>query len=306
MSFAGCSFTAAFKENWRMKSSDLGNPNTASETLFEEYLTAHGYTGWTHERPILGKPTTPDFQLPFAGTISFFEVKEFAAVIFQNGEGGSYDPYAPLRRKVNQAARQFKHYKEFPCSLVLADPNGALIDLASPEIVIGTMLGNVGWRVPLNAPNAPPKQVFTSGGKMVDHKRQPQNTTINAIVCLAPYRVRQKRLEIALDQREKALGRRMPPEEAWTFMRSIRSRKVEALRVIVFENPFARIPQDRKLFRGPWDERWGKQGETIRRLYVGSSLRRIERELATCDRRSALQRLIDKAQAERERLGWPW
>jgi hypothetical protein len=286
-----------------MEPSNLGNPKTASETLFEEYLTANGYTDWTHERRMPGKPTTPDYELRFAGLKLFFEVKEFAAVDFPDGEGGPYDPYGPLREKVNRAARQFKHYKEFPCSLVLADPNGALVDLSSPEIVIGTMLGNIGWQSPLNAPNAPAKQVFTRGGKMVDYRRQPQNTTINAIVCLTPYKVRQRRLEIALDRRKKQLGTKMGPVEVWNFVRTVKTRRDDALRVMVFENPFARIPLDRKLFRGAWDERWGKSGDAIRRISAGRSLRRIESDLATCDRRSALQRLIDKAQAERGRLG---
>jgi hypothetical protein len=289
-----------------MSVSQLGNPTTASERLFEEYLTAHGYADWTHEQPTSGKPTTPDYQLLFGGTKSFFEVKEFAAVDFLDGEGGAYDPYAPLRQKINLAARQFKHYKEFPCSLVLADPNGAFVDLTSPEIVIGTMLGNLGWEVPLNAPDAPAKQVFTKGGKMVDDKRRTQNTTINAMVCLTSYKVRQRRLEIAVAQREKQLGRKLEPKEHWEFVRSTKTRKLEALRVIVFENPFARIPQDRRLFRGAWDERWGRQGNIIGRLYVGKSLRRIERELAKYDRRSPMQQLIDNAQAERRRLGWGW
>lgn len=47
--------------------SELGNPSTASELLFEEYLTAHGYMGWTHEKPMEGKPTTPDYRLLFGG-----------------------------------------------------------------------------------------------------------------------------------------------------------------------------------------------------------------------------------------------
>jgi hypothetical protein len=253
-----------------MQPSNLGNPKTASETLFEAYLTANGHTDWTHEQRIPGKPTTPDYQLLLRGTKSFFEVKEFAAVYLQDGQGGPCYPYGPLRQKINQAARQFKYYKEFPCSLVLADPNGALVGLTTPVVVCGAMFGDVGWDVPGNTPDAPVRQVFTRGGKMLNSK----NTTINAIVCLTPYQVGQRQLEIALDRREKQLGRKTRLQEAWEFVHSTKTRKAEGLRVIVFENPFARIPQDRNLFRGCWDERWGKQGSSVRRIYVGRSLRR--------------------------------
>jgi hypothetical protein len=46
----------------RTVKSKLGNPRTASEFLFEEYLTANGHSGWKCEEAIEGKATTPDFR----------------------------------------------------------------------------------------------------------------------------------------------------------------------------------------------------------------------------------------------------
>ena len=50
------------------------------------------------------------------------------------------------------------------------------------------------------------------------------------------------------------------------------------LRVIVFENPYARIPWPRSLFCGAWDERYGiDDSGFIRRLYAGQALHDWER-----------------------------
>ena len=48
------------------------------------------------------------------------------------------------------------------------------------------------------------------------------------------------------------------------------------MRVVVYENPFARIPFQRDLFRSPFDERWGVDGEFMRGVYVGSEVSAIE------------------------------
>src|ERR1035437_9655565 len=49
----------------------------------------------------------------------------------------------------NQAARQFKEYKEFSCSVVLANPTSAFVRLADPWAILGAMLGNLGFTVPV-------------------------------------------------------------------------------------------------------------------------------------------------------------
>src|SRR5262245_22827056 len=137
-----------------MSQSQLGNASTISERWFEEYLTSQGYQDWSHEQPTEGRPTTPDYRLRLAGAYVFFDVKEFDAPL-PSLKFGAFDPYGPLREKINQAARQFKHYKEFSCSVVLANPKCAFVHLFSPEIVLGTMLGNLGFTVRLGAPPGP-------------------------------------------------------------------------------------------------------------------------------------------------------
>jgi hypothetical protein len=212
---------------------------------------------------------------------------------------GFYDPYRPLREKVNQAARQFKAYKEFPCSVVMADPHHTFVDVDSPDIVLGTMLGNIGYVMPVGekpGSQNQPQQVFTSGGKMVDRKGQRvQNTTISAIVILSAYPVRQRRLEIAIDKKMKRCGRDLTRDEYRSVFPSVPSGKDDtALRVVVYENPYARIPLSRDLFRGPFDERWGVDGPELRRVFVGADLTQLEEQLAQCDQRSPIQKLMDR------------
>ncbi len=230
-----------------------------------------------------GKPTTPDYRLKFGGANLFFDVKEFDAPLPSPGFG-AYDPYGPLREKINQVARQFKQYKEFSCSVVLANPNYAFVDLDSPAIVLGTMLGNLGFTVRLGVPPGRenrPVQIFTKGGKMVNDKRQiPQNTTISSIVVLGRYPLRQKRITVAVNDRVAELGRRLTWDELYTVIDACPiSEADQPLKVTVYENPYARIPLTRDLFLAPFDERWGVDGEYIRRVYVGDGLGRIEKEL---------------------------
>ena len=111
MAVEGCvSFGTGERGGVTMTNSQLGNSNTASESLFELYLAENGYTEWTHEQTTPSKPTTPDYRVRFGGGDLYFEVKEFESDdLVQAAARGAYDPYHPLREKVNQAARQFKH-----------------------------------------------------------------------------------------------------------------------------------------------------------------------------------------------------
>jgi hypothetical protein len=242
---------------------DFNVTRNASEILFEEYLTCHGYADWTHEPEIEGKRKRPDYRLYFRGEDLFFEVKEFDTARL-------LDRCGPLREKINQAAWQFKEYREYCCSLVVANPNFALVHLEC-EAILEAMFGNLGFRFqpgasPTDADGLQP--IFMGGGKIVDYKRgQPQNTTISSIVVLTRYPLRQKRISIS--QKLIALCPVTGGEEP--------------VRVAVYENPYARMPLTREVFRGPFDERWGVDGDDICRLWLGERLLEIERELGPQD-----------------------
>jgi hypothetical protein len=265
-----------------MNVSGQGNAKTASEVLFEECLTAHGYAEWAHEPQVEGKLKKPDYHLKIGDSTYLFEVKEFDPQPPALGFG-AFDPYPPIRGKLNQAARQLGEYKEHPCSVVLANPNNAFVHL-DPHVIQGAMLGNVGFQVQVGVrpdEGHPIEQVFTGGGKMINYKRQePQNTTINAIVVLGRYPLREKRIRMAIREHQKELGRETTLEEDLSFYDALPDApELHPVRVMVHENPFARIPLSRDLFQGPFDERWGVDGIHIRRIYVGWEIGAVEAAL---------------------------
>jgi hypothetical protein len=257
-----------------MKRSNLGNPTTASESMFEDYLIVNGHTDWAHEQRSPDKATTPDYRLGFNGADLYFEVKEFENEdsVQVDGEDCARDPYRPLREKINQASRQFKHYKEFSCSLVFANPKFATVDLDMLD-VFGAMLGDFGYRVEFGVPVGPDNPlvpVFTTGGKMVDRKHTTaQNTTFSSIIVLSYYPLRRK-------VRETELGRELTLAEEKDVHISRPVSERDPRMVAVYENPDSRVPLPESLFRGPFDQRWRKNGDHICSVYLGEELQRIE------------------------------
>src|SRR5579859_4110751 len=110
-----------------------GANRNESELLFEEYLTTHGYAEWTHEVPVEGKRRNPDYRLEHDRSSLVFEVKEFDAAM-PTMRFGTYDPYGPIREKINQATRQFKEYKDSSCSLVLPSGMTPVNEIKAEEI----------------------------------------------------------------------------------------------------------------------------------------------------------------------------
>ena len=178
-----------------MSKQNLGTDRNKSELLFEKYLIEHGYTGYHYELRIEGKRKRPDYRLKVNEMTFLFEVKEFDGPLPSVGYG-AFNSYKPIREKINQAARQFKEYRDgrYTCSLVLANPNGAFIDFG-PHSIFGAMLGDEGFAVKVGAPISDdnPQTIFVNGGKMIDARRcEPQNTTISSIIVLETYPLRQE------------------------------------------------------------------------------------------------------------------
>ena len=53
------------------------------------------------------------------------------------------------------------------------------------------------------------------------------------------------------------------------------------LRARVYENPFAVVALSKAFGLGPWDQRFGPDGERLRRLYVGERLAQLEADETT-------------------------
>jgi hypothetical protein len=224
----------------------------------------------------------PDYRLAHCGSYHYFEVKEFDAPRLTL-KVAPYDLYKPIREKITRAAGQFKGCKEFSCSLVLSNLNCAIVRLDTPLVVMAAMLGNLAFQVPVRGPvpaGNPDRTIFTHGGKMVnDKRREPQNTTVSSVIVLGTYSLLEKKREAAC--RQWRLGRTMTLDEhVEEAAKLIEKRGVvrdeRQVRVVVYENPFARIPLSRDLFQGPFDERWGPESGLMRRIFAGAEIVRSE------------------------------
>jgi hypothetical protein len=189
---------------------------------------------------------------------------------------------------------------------VLANPKSAFVHLDVSEIILGCMLGNLTWHVPLMDDSKPVKQTFGQGGKMFDsRKRTPQNTTISAVVILDQYPLRRNEMEIALYERDKTVSRKGDPVEdavdAFRFLQTLPTKpETDVLRAIVFENPYARIPLNRDCFRGPFDVRWGTiKARKITRMNIGADLEEVEKRLSQIDRQSPISAIVNRSTSRR-------
>lgn len=268
------------QEHW-VEDRAMEDKRTKGEQRFETYLRLQGITNYEFEKSHPGKRKRPDYSITLDREY-LFEVKDFAPTdIFT---AGAYDPHNRIRQKINQGYKEFKEYKEWPCSLVLYDNNASLIHLESPQIMLGAMYGNYGVSIDFNPElgeldSTTERFEFHSGGKMIrPNWSEPQNTTISAIITLRDVEVGPRKLGVFLERLKKK-NRDITPAEAFaeTFSPDIDFDKHEKqLGVIVWENAFARMPFPRNLFCGPYDERWGQEGNELKRIFVGSGIDALE------------------------------
>ena len=259
---------------------------TKSEMLFEGYLRAHGYTNFEFEPEMPGTTKRPDYRLAACGQDILLEVKEFRATPDDfNSRGGYFDPYPPLREKIEAGRKKFKDLDQHCCCLVLHNVDKPLV-LLDWAHVYGAMLGNLGFSVPIHLPGGPApvdgaiRHVFTSGGKMIRESKgvpvEPQNTTISAILVLGRVPVVERLFWADLRRREAGRGGAFDIEEIFAELELAAGTEHDLrrkhLRVVVHENPYARIPLHRDLFRGPYDERYGGLDGRIQRLFLGDAV----------------------------------
>lgn len=85
-----------------------------------------------------------------------------------------------------------------------------------------------------------------------------------------------------MKRKENELGRKLELSEFWDETERAKGTALDLslsqLRVVVLENPFARIQLPRKLFRGPYDERYAGSEGRIVRVFCGDQLAELEEE----------------------------
>lgn len=253
---------------------------TAGEKLFEAYLRSQGITDFKYEKERADKTKKIDYTLTLDREY-LFEVKDF---VYTDVSGYfAYDPHERLRNKIGELRAQFREYKEWPCCGVLYNDNAHLVDLRSPEIVLGAMYGDVGVTMQLNTVTGEvlegsQRQEFLSRGKMLlrkhDDSIEIRHTTISALITLRYVRRGYAKLCKTLRDSKSQPGFDLGK---WIQGSQDFDSEEQYVGVIVWENYFARVPFPREHFRGDFDERYGvdDQGRLIR-IFAGAGVLEYE------------------------------
>lgn len=259
--------------------------HTRGEQTFEAYLRSQGFTGFEHEKPFPGKSKHPDYSLIVDGCELLFEVKDIDSnPLAPDGPSrpgeprirvGFWDPHEAIREKIDQARKKFREFKEYPCSLVLFAGGLALLD--EWTVMFGAMHGDIGFQQLVNTSTGLPirgteAQVFGRGGRMTQpHWRDPQNTTINAVIATRWIRIGEKRFV------HRYLSQFGETEAFDHLADEVDFDKEECVPgVIVYENLDAAHPLPRDLFTGPFDLRyaWDEDGHLVT-PHVGAGIEEL-------------------------------
>jgi hypothetical protein len=246
---------------------------TASEQLFEQYLDSQPLP-FVFEQQYRGKSKLPDYSVEIHQTKYLFEVKQFEPGDFPRPGGSAFDPYPPIRAKIDAARKKFKEFEGFPCSLVLYN-NGAFVMCEEPHIMLGAMYGDAGFTLPFD-PNlgravGDPQPAFLGRGKMIrPHWKEAENKRISSILTLRHYPVGMRRYSHYLKEIRAGV---IEPDSTLEQGFDISER---GLGVIVWDNAYAEIPLPHDVFRGLYDERWSLVGDEQLLTFRGEGILAVE------------------------------
>jgi hypothetical protein len=248
---------------------------TQSESEFERYLSGQRLA-WVRISESTQKE--PDYRVMHTTGDCVFEVKEFDAP--EIIPSGGYDPLPPIRHKIKRAIEKFEHYRKYCCGVVLWGSK-SILRSAHPFGVFPAAFGQYVDREPKQFVDAGiHPQSFSFYGEAVLSANQ--NTTASGIVILTSFRLNDVWVE-AWQQLAAKRGRGeaiKPWEQADLCQRIAEQKGVRysyegTIRVIVLENPYARIPFPPDLFVGPFDQHWRLQSGRFRLAFMGSEIERL-------------------------------
>lgn len=248
---------------------------TEGERRFEAYLKVVGYP-FEFEKPYPGKSKRPDYSVTLSSTTCLFDVKDADPGVMPAGFF-QLDAHSEIIERIKAGQKKFKEYKEFPCCVVMQNNGNMSAMFEEPTAVLGAMYGRVGFRVPLYVADGPPTEPvpplrpeFTQGGWFHPN----HNTRISALITLR---------RIAVGERRLRRIRQDNPGMAFGDAHNLASERFganyfEELQqgVIVWENVYARVPLPRDIFNGPYDERYGLDGNDMTRVFCGSAFEEFD------------------------------
>ncbi len=249
---------------------------TISEEFFERYLESQGFA-FEFEKQYEGKSRRPDYTVAIEGKAYLFEVKEFEPGDMPLGTS-QFDPYPPIRAKIDAARKKFKEFEGFPCCLVLHN-KCAFVMTERPYVMLGAMYGDAGFKLPfdrkLGKTAGDPEAAFLGRGKMIrPHWKEPENRRISAILTLRHYPVGKRRYSrwwegIQAQIRAGTIDPDVVPEPDFDFGEL-------GLGVVVWDNAYAESLLPLDVFRGPYDERWTVVDNDQRLTFRGAGIVAVE------------------------------
>lgn len=249
---------------------------TAGEDEFEAYLTAEGYT-FEYEKVWPGKSKRPDYTVMFADKEILFDVKDFDPKFPVVGFS-QIEMYSGIRRQIEAGRSKFKEFKELTCCVVLRNNGNMFARIEDPHTVLGAMYGDFGFAVPVyvgpgiaTEPAPPIRPTFLRNAQMLPDK----NTTISALITVRYVPVGRARMgkiwkEFPTLSMDQAIA-----EAKARYGESFDSGE-ERRGLMVWENAFARLPLTREIFNGPYDLRFGLDGNDLACVYFGTGLADLE------------------------------
>lgn len=246
---------------------------TKGEALFEEYLVSRGLQ-FDFEPVIPGKRKRPDYFVKLEDLTVVFEVKDFQESNEILLGVGAFDPYPKIRERIDRAKKKFREYKAFPCALVLFNPGATLALVDRPHVMLGSMYGDAGFKLPFNPSTGTfgePQPAFLGRGKVLRPGLiGPENTTLSALITLTEFRPHYELLVEKIRNRVE-----LPISQLEDLVRSEVDGYDPALavpRLTVWENAFARIRFPREFANGLYDVIWGAEADCQKQVYRGTRL----------------------------------
>jgi hypothetical protein len=204
--------------------------------------------------------------------------------------GGFSDPYAAIRKKIEEAWRKLRHFPNDICCIVLYDTHAPGPTTLRPWLVYGAMLGKPSHVTPYD-----PRQGFVpgkshlmfspEGGEMRWDSGESHKTNISAILVVEQFLVGQYRFRATAPKRDARLStveRAVLGYKARNRARGTeRDSSLREVRVIVHENPLATKELPKNIFCGPYDERYGPRHGRIERISAGREIRKLEAQSPT-------------------------
>lgn len=274
-------------------------PTTAGERLFVEYLRTRGLRH-RYEPPTAGKRKNPDFEVTVGDGCVYCEVKDLHGDE-QPRRASAFNPYLKIRAEIKKSRRQFGEFKDYPCVLVLHNVSEWRFS-HDPPILLGAMLGDLGIACPVDPSGAATmtptawQEVFLQRGAMRFQNPQApgaratiHNTTISAVAVLNEFDLHNPAFEPEFRRRVDGFERRegrQPSEREWIGLRMALYGEIPLAhrtlpRVIVVDNPVARLKVPDSMFAGSCDARyrWNPVTGQIQRVFAGADLA-ISEEIA--------------------------